>query len=77
MRNASAGKRISNRLYKTCRILAESGLLYTAASILNLITGFLGANPKYNLLSFVADIVVRAIPVAKMSSKADIPLRIS
>ncbi|KIL56988.1 hypothetical protein M378DRAFT_16570 [Amanita muscaria Koide BX008] len=44
-------------LFTTARILIESGLLYTSASILNLIAGFLGQDPKYDLLSFIADIV--------------------
>ena len=51
----------SGRLRNACRILAESGFLYTSTSVFNLITGALvnHSYAKYHSLVEISDAIVR------------------
>ena len=46
-------------VYNICLTLAESGILFSLTSTLNLITAVLDTQPKYDLLRFIFDAIVR------------------
>ncbi|KAM6499532.1 hypothetical protein JOM56_005040 [Amanita muscaria] len=57
LRAAKETGRPSRRLHNTCRILGESGILYTISSILNLSASMLDITPKYFVLKVVVDTI--------------------
>ena len=58
MRSTSGEGHMSRRLYRTCKVLAQFALLYTATSIFGFIALLLDIDPKYDAMRFTVDAVV-------------------